>query len=137
MISFLKELWSYLQLVWKSKFKYMLLLFALWLYRIDFMPDTGGGMAKVVQIVALVGLLYMMKKYRNGILDYSFAHTNTATKSCLWLYVYGVISTLWAFMPSMAFFIACQSCPATHSCPVSRPFAGSSSGNTIPIPSVR
>lgn len=108
MISFLKELWSYLQLVWKSKFKYMLLLFALWLYRIDFMPDTGGGMAKVVQIVALVGLFYMMKKYRSGILGYSFTHTNTATKSCLWLYVYGVISTLWAFMPSMAFFMAFQ-----------------------------
>lgn len=108
MISFLKELWSYLQFVWKSKFKYMLLLFALWLYRIDFMPDTGGGMAKVVQIVALLGLLYMMKKYRSGILGYSFAHTNTATKSCLWLYVYGVISTLWAFMPSMAFFMAFQ-----------------------------
>ena len=108
MISFLKELWSYLQLVWKSKFKYMLLLFALWLYRIDFMPDTGGGMAKVVQIVALVSLLYMMKKYRSGILGYSFTHTNTATKSCLLLYVYGVISALWAFMPSMAFFMAFQ-----------------------------
>ena len=108
MISFLKELWSYLQLVWKSKFKYMLLLFALWLYRIDFMPDTGGGMAKVVQIVALVGLFYMMKKYRSGILGYSFTHTNTATKSCLLLYVYGVISALWAFMPSMAFFMAFQ-----------------------------
>ena len=108
MISFLKELWSYLQLVWKSKFKYMLLLFALWLYRIDFMPDTGGGMAKVVQIVALVGLFYMMKKYRSGIVGYSFARTNLAAKSCLWLYVYGVISTLWAFMPSMAFFMAFQ-----------------------------
>lgn len=108
MISFLKELWSYLQLVWKSKFKYVLLLFALWLYRIDFMPDTGGGMAKVVQIVALVGLFYMMKKYRSGILGYSFTHTNTATKSCLLLYVYGVISALWAFMPSMAFFMAFQ-----------------------------
>ena len=108
MIGFFKELWSYFRLVWNSKFKYMLLLFALWLYRIDFMPDTGGGLAKVVQIISLLGLLYMMKKYRNGILGYSFAHTNTATKSCLWLYVYGVISTLWAFMPSMAFFMAFQ-----------------------------
>ena len=84
MISFLKELWSYLQLVWKSKFKYMLLLFALWLYRIDFMPDTGGGMAKVVQIVALVGLFYMMKKYRSGILGYSFTHTNISYEKAVY-----------------------------------------------------
>lgn len=108
MIRFFKELWSYLRLIWKSQFKYMLLLFVLWLYRIDFMPDTGGGMAKAVQIVALFGLLYMMKKYRNGIVGYSFNRTNLATKSCLWLYVLGLVSTLWAFMHSMAFFMAFQ-----------------------------
>ena len=108
MIRFFKELWSYLRLIWKSQFKYMLLLFILWVYRIDFMPDTGGGMAKAVQIVALFGLLYMMKKYRNGIVGYSFNRTNLATKSCLWLYVLGLVSTLWAFMPSMAFFMAFQ-----------------------------
>ena len=108
MISFLKELWSNLRLVWNSKFKYMLLLFALWLYRIDFMPDTGGGLAKVVQIISLLGLLYMMKKYHRNIVGYTFSHTNAAVKTSLWLYVYAIVSTLWAFMPSMAFFMAFQ-----------------------------
>lgn len=108
MIEFLKELWHDLRLVWKSKFKYMLILFVVWLYRIDFMPDTGGGLAKVIQVVSVFGLLYQMRKYSRNIMTVTYSHTNTAIKSCLWLYTYALVSTLWAYMPSMAFFLSFQ-----------------------------
>lgn len=106
MIEFLKELWHDLKLVWKSKFKYMLILFVVWLYRVDFMPDTGGGLAKVIQVVSVLGLLYQMRKYSRNIMTVTYSHTNTAIKSCLWLYTYALVSTLWAYMPSMAFFLS-------------------------------
>lgn len=108
MIEFLKELWHDLRLVWKSKFKYMLILFVVWLYRVDFMPDTGGGLAKVIQVVSVLGLLYQMRKYSRNIMTVTYSYTNTAIKSCLWLYIYALVSTLWAYMPSMAFFLSFQ-----------------------------
>lgn len=108
MIRFLKELWHYVRLVWRSKFKYMMLLFALWLYRIDFMPDTGGGLAKGIQIVSVFGLLYYIHKYRRNIVSYSCLQTNLAIKSCLVLYTYAVVSTAWAYMPTLAFFMSFQ-----------------------------
>lgn len=108
MIRFLKELWLYLKLVWSSRFKYMMLLFVLWLYRIDFMPDTGGGLAKGIQIVSILGLLYYISKYSRNIVGYSYSHTNLAIKSCLVLYTYALISTAWAYMPSLALFMSFQ-----------------------------
>lgn len=108
MIDFFKELWHSIRLVWKSKFKYMLILFVVWLYRVDFMPDTGGGLAKAIQVIAILGLLYQMRKYRHNIMTFSYTRTNITIKSCLWLYTYALISTLWAYMPSMAFFLSFQ-----------------------------
>lgn len=108
MIDFLKELWHSLILAWKSKFKLILILFFVWLYRIDFMPDTGGGLPKVIQIVAILGLLYYIRKYKRNIISISYSRTNISIKSCLWLYTYALISTFWAYMPSMAFFISFQ-----------------------------
>lgn len=108
MIGFLKYLWQCVKLTLRSKFKYLLIFFALWLYRIDFMPDAGGGLAKVVQIVCLLGLLFQMRKYRSSIIGYSYSRTNTPIKTCLVLYTYAMLSTLWAYMPSMAFFMSFQ-----------------------------
>lgn len=108
MIDFFKELWLNLRLIWRSKFKLMLILFFVWLYRVDFIPDTGGGLAKVIQIVAILGLSYQTRKYYRNITTASYSHTNISIKSCLWLYTYALVSTIWAFMPSMAFFISFQ-----------------------------
>lgn len=108
MIRFLKYLWHCVWFLLHSKFKYVLIFFALWLYRIDFMPDTGGGLAKIVQIVCLMGLLFQMRKYGKNIIGYSYSRTNTPIKTCLLIYSYAMLSTLWAYMPSMAFFMAFQ-----------------------------
>lgn len=108
MICFYKELLHNLKLIWYSKFKLMLILFFVWLYRVDFMPDTGGGLAKVIQVTTILGLFYQIKKYAPNITTISYSRTNISIKSCLWLYTYALISTLWAFVPSMALFISFQ-----------------------------
>lgn len=108
MIKFLNELLHYLRLAYKSKFKFMLILFIIWLYRIDFMPDTGGGLAKVIQVTAILGLLFLIRNNLYKIITFSYSHTNIAIKTCLCLYSYALISTIWAFMPSMAFYLSFQ-----------------------------
>lgn len=108
MIAFLKYLFKAIISVFKSKFKWIALLFLIWLYRIDFMPDTGSGVAKIIQIVSLLGMFYFIHKYKSNIVGYTYGKTNLAVKSCLILYTYALVSTAWAFMPTLAFFLSFQ-----------------------------
>lgn len=108
MIKLLKDLLRTFRRIIKSKYKWLFILFAIWIYRIDFMPADGGGFAKAVQVVTLFGIYFLVYKYQRNILGYSYNRTNVAVKSWIVLYVWGVISSLWAFLPTFAFFLALQ-----------------------------
>lgn len=105
---YLDLLWKSLRLAFRSKFKWVLILFALWTYRVGYMPDAGGGMAKILQVVTVFGMLYYVNKYGRNIVSHAYSRTNMPVKSALWLYTLGVISTLWAFLPQFAFFLSFQ-----------------------------
>lgn len=108
MFHYLKYLYKSLIHVFKSKYKWMSILFVLWLYRVDFIPADGGGLAKGLQVITIFGMLGLVMKYRNGIARIAYNNTSSAVKSVLWLYSFAVISTLWAFMPTFAFFLSFQ-----------------------------
>lgn len=108
MIRFLKELWHYLMIVLRSKYKWMAIFFLVWLYRIDFMPDSGGGVAKIIQIVTLCGIFYYIHKYQNNIVSWTYGKLNMPVKSLMVLYSYAAVSTLWAFVPAFALFLSVQ-----------------------------
>lgn len=108
MFHYLKYLYKSLILIFKSKYKWMLILFVLWLYRVDFIPADGGGFAKGLQVITIFGMLGLVMKYWNGIARIAYNNTNSAVKSLLWLYSFAVISTLWAFMPTFAFVLSFQ-----------------------------
>lgn len=108
MFHYLKYLYKSLIHVFKSKYRWMSILFVLWLYRVDFIPADGGGLAKGLQVITIFGMLGLVMKYRNGIARIAYNNTNSAVKSVLWLYSFAVISTLWAFMPTFAFFLSFQ-----------------------------
>jgi len=86
----------------------MLILFILWLYRVDFIPADGGGLAKGLQVITIFGMLILVLKHQYNIVQFAYSKTNSAIKSILWLYSYAVISTLWAFIPTFAFFLSLQ-----------------------------
>lgn len=94
--------------IFRSKYKWLAILFLIWLYRIDFMPDTGGGLAKVIQIISLLGMYYFIHKYKHNIVGYAFHNTNVVVRSAFILYVYALMSTAWAYMPMMAGFLSFQ-----------------------------
>lgn len=88
----------------------MMLLYLLWLYRISFIQEDGSGLGKIIQIVTLLGMLFFMMKFSGvtSVVSLAYYKTNAAVKTCLWLYTYSLISTLWAYLPQYAFFLAFQ-----------------------------
>ncbi len=108
MIDYIRFLSFSLITVLKSKYKWLLLLFVLWLYRVDFIADTGGGLGKALQVVTIFGMLYLVLSRKKMIVKYAYNRTNLPIQSVLWLYTYAVISTLWALVPTFAFFLSFQ-----------------------------
>lgn len=108
MIDYIRFLSFSLITVLKSKYKWLLFLFVLWLYRVDFIADTGGGLGKALQVVTIFGMLYLVLSRKKMIVKYAYNRTNLPIQSVLWLYTYAVISTLWALVPTFAFFLSFQ-----------------------------
>lgn len=108
MKQFFLYLYSVLRIGLQSNLRYFLILFFVLLYRIEFMPDLGGGFAKILQAGCLVGIVYMLSTKCPGILQICITQTNGAIQSCLLLYFFAVISTLWAFLPEFALFLSVQ-----------------------------
>lgn len=94
-----------LRFVFKSKYKWMLIFFLTWLFRVDFIADTGGGGGKILQICCLLCMFFLLVKFHAISL---LKKTNSPIKLCFILYTFGIISVLWAFMPSYAAFMAIQ-----------------------------
>ena len=108
MIKFFSYIISVLKVCLRSKLRYMIVLFFILLYRIEFMPDTGGGFAKILQVGCLGGLIYGLLRYCPQIIQITYGRTNRAIQSCLILYLWAIISTCWAFMPEFALFLSAQ-----------------------------
>ena len=108
MLGYLKKILFTFGAVLKSKYKWLAIFFMVLLYRIEFIPDTGGGLAKGIQVGALFFILCFMFKYDGNFVRKSFRSSNMPIKSILVLYIYAMISTLWALMPQLAFFMSFQ-----------------------------
>lgn len=72
------------------------------------MPDTGGGMAKELQVISLFVIILLLGKYGGNFVAKAFNRTNGAVKTVLILYCFAVLSTVWAFLPQFAFFLSFQ-----------------------------
>lgn len=92
-----------------NRYFILIVLFILWLYRINFIPADGGGLAKGLQVFTLLGmLLFLYKRKNNNILIHDIKLSNGTIKSLILLYIYGMISTIWALIPTFSFFLAFQ-----------------------------
>ena len=108
MINFLKTLWKAFFIALKSKYRWLLILFILWLYRVDFISADGGGLAKTLQVVTLFGMFFLTISYRKNLISIAYNRTNLPIQSVLYLYTYALISTAWALIPTFAFFLSFQ-----------------------------
>ena len=91
----------------RSEYKWMFILFVVWLYRVDFIPDTGDGGGKIIQVTTLLGMFYLTTKFYKGVLRCCI-RSNRVVSSFTYLYLFAILSTVWSIMPSFSFFLAFQ-----------------------------
>lgn len=108
MVHCLKLVYLNLKEILFGPYKWFVVFFLVLLYRIEFMPDTGVGVGKILQVVMVFGLIVLLLHERQHIIQFVYKQTNTPVKSLVFLYTYALISTLWAFVPTFAFFISLQ-----------------------------
>ena len=108
MINYLKLFYYSFKDLITGQFKWFAILFMALVYRIEFMHDTGFGAGKMLQVVTVFGLFYLLLREQINWQSLLVRGMNTPVKSITLLYVYAVISTLWAFLPSFAFFLSFQ-----------------------------
>lgn len=106
---FFNILYKYFRIGLRSKkFKWLFIAFGIWLYRVECMSDTGFGLAKILQIGSIFFLfVFLLQKYPN-IWNVIYRKNNLPFKSCLLLYSFAVLSSIWAFMPGYTFYMAAQ-----------------------------
>ena len=85
MIIYLKDLIVYVWKAFLSKYKLLLILFVLWLYRVDFIPADGGGLAKGLQVFTVFGMLFWLLTKNSSVITRTSRKTNLPIKSLLWL----------------------------------------------------
>lgn len=101
-------LWESLKLLFNSKYRVLTILFFLWLYRIDFIQADGAGLAKALQVLTTFGMLLFMLKQDSSLIVNSFTKRGFPVRSMLLLFSFGILSTLWAYLPTFAFFLSFQ-----------------------------
>jgi len=108
MWSFLEYIWWLILSIFQSKYNYLFFFFFLLVYRIEFMPDMGGGFSKFVQMVALFAIVLFLLFYCPQIVSTSFQSTTGSISSCLFLYLFAMMSAVWAYIPAFALFLSVQ-----------------------------
>lgn len=86
----------------------LVVFYILWLFRVDFMPSDGSGLAKGIQVLSTLAILFFINKYRNGIVSRAYGISNVSYSSLLWLYTYATVTAVFSVMPQFAFFLAVQ-----------------------------
>ena len=108
MVYYLKLVYFNLKEILFGPYKWFVVFFLILLYRIEFMPDTGVGVGKILQVTMVFGIIVLLFREKQHIVQFVYKHTNTPVRSLVLLYTYALISTLWAFVPTFAFFISLQ-----------------------------
>lgn len=108
MLYYLRLIYLHFKRLVTGPFKWFAILFLVWLYRVEFMPDTGVGMAKILQVGTIFGLLFLLLKRQPNLFQRMMRRTNAPVKSVALLYIYAILSSLWAFLPPFSFFLSFQ-----------------------------
>lgn len=104
----LKILFRNLTKALKSQYNWFFIFFGIWLYRVECLSDVGFGLPKILQIGSIIALFILLTKKYPNIWNIIYSKTNMPFKSCIYLYSFAVISTLWAFLPTYTLYMSIQ-----------------------------
>lgn len=105
-IILIKEIGLSIRYVWHSKFRWLVILVLLWVFRVTAMPADDAGIAKGLQVVTIMGMLLITGKYSNKPLLMGWRKGNSAVRWMMAYLLLGMVSTLWSFVPQFSFFLS-------------------------------
>lgn len=105
-LSIINEIIKGSSLVFKTKYKWMLFFFILWVYRVSCMPADASGVARGLQVGTTFGLLYYAIRISKNSISKGLFKTKGPNVTMTWYLVLALISTMWSYVPMMTFFMA-------------------------------
>lgn len=102
----LKDIWTCCVALLKSKYRWMLIFFVLWVYRVSCMPADGGGLAQGLQIATTFGMLFIATNMSKGSFGFALFKTKISNTTFTWYLLLGLLSTLWSYKPMLSFFMS-------------------------------
>ncbi len=105
-IALLKELILYIRMLLQSPVKWMLIMFALWVYRVSCMPAVAGGIAQGLQIGTLLGMLYTAYKWNPASVKIGLFKTGSPVLTMVLYLLLGMVSTIWSYKPDFTLFMS-------------------------------
>ena len=104
----LKLLFHYVSAVMRSRYVWLLLIYALWAYRVGYIANDAGGFARILQIGCLAVMVLLVSLYSSGTFGRAWTRSNAPVRWVCALYVYATASALWSIMPFFSAFLALQ-----------------------------
>ena len=104
----LKEIWKGCLALLKTKYKWMLLFFIIWVYRVSCMPASAGGVAQGLQIFTTFGLLFLAIRENRKSVSTALFGAKIPNTTMTWYLLLALISTLWSYKPMLSFFMSLE-----------------------------
>ena len=103
-----KELFFYIKSLLQSPAKWIFLLYALWVYRVSCMPAVAGGIAQILQIATLFGMLFYAYKWNNTCISWGLFKTGAPVMTIVLYLLLGMTSTIWSYKPDFTLFMSME-----------------------------
>lgn len=105
-IILIQEIWLSAKEVWHSNYRWLMMLMLLWIFRVTAIPADSAGLAKGLQVGSIILLLFFVTKYYRNALFFGWKEGNAAIKWMMAYLAFGLLSTLWSYVPQFSFFLS-------------------------------
>lgn len=99
---------KYTRQILRSRYKWLLVFFSVWLFRVDYIVNDTGGVARLVQVGTILAIFLFIYRQNEHSLRRCYKSKFVSIQSCFFLYAFAVISTWWSYNPLMTLTLAGQ-----------------------------
>lgn len=106
--SFIKKTFRYFLYAMRSRYKWLLILFCIWFYRIAYIPADSGGIAKALQVSCIAAMFFLLIVYQRYSKANVFKARNIPIATLTFVYVFATLTSVFSELPQYAFFLSFQ-----------------------------
>ena len=102
------DLYYYIKMLLQSPAKWMLIMYVVWIYRVSCMPAVAGGIAQILQIGTLFGMLFYAYKWNQSCITWGLFRTGAPVLTLILYLMLGMVSTAWSYKPDYSLFMSME-----------------------------